>query len=644
MSTFSDPRSQVAGRSRLRAFFKRPLSNLLVNPLANTNPVPRNTIIDGSSTPAQDAGVGIHEDISLSAAASEITLVNTIRQRSPTPLTINIPPRYSLLSPRSSAIVTPSCLGNNHDNDLRVSGIKHSFPIRTNKPWATLSTYSPRSVPGLIQDERAKSKDSKLPRFLGSVPMLGTVELDLESSQTIQQISITVRGKIVTGYLVDESYTFLDDKRILWHKSMGSPPSPSAALPSDTQAKAPQGKLSGSYQIPFSFPFPTLFNPKLCAAVSPESASPTALSPKSSDSFDIDWPSPHDECSPVASSSRSPITSFSPRNSWASASRRSTSMDEHAFQMSPTPQSFMEGDIMATVQYELIVHIAHGFLRPDSRIKTSVAYLPCITSSQVSVKRKEASERSNIAPGPLSDPEGWFALPLCAISGELGGAGGQKVSIDCTLYLANPLSYARGTYIPCYLTFSGDDSDSLNILCAPSSPNVRLIRRLRHFSPHGGDEVPDRNVNNRMEQNFDTASAGVNPMYGILPFAAGGSGKGSSLKTVITEAGKATWRVPSWDVPQDSNTRHFEGEIRLSSDLQPTCLCPIFQVEYFVEMLPLATPGFEPIPASDCVEAIDTQTQVLTSHPVHIATLCPPVSSPSVVFTELPEVQRKPML
>ncbi|KDR78623.1 hypothetical protein GALMADRAFT_118051, partial [Galerina marginata CBS 339.88] len=326
------------------------------------------------------------------------------------------------------------------------------------------------------------------------------VELDLESSQTIQQISITLRGKIVTGSLVSEAQTFLEYKNILWHKSMGDPPSSSTPSVAN-KGKKTLGKFLGAYQFPFSFPFPTCVN----------------------------------------------IASY------------------EANLICPAPQSFMEHGITASVRYELVADIVHGFLKPDSRcvqiytanltnvsarITTNVSYLPCISSSLPSAKRIVAQENDVLAPGPLSDPDGWFALSSSVFKGQLKGAGSaREVTID------HALSYTRGTFIPCYLRLSSEDSDALNTLSAPNALSVRLVRRLRHFLPYGGDAV--------------SAGAGVTSDTVLS----------GMFTTVISEMAEAVWWVPPKDVPQEPYTRYLEGEIHLSRGLEPSSTCPLFQIE-----------------------------------------------------------------
>jgi hypothetical protein len=88
-----------------------------------------------------------------------------------------MPPRYSMITatPRSGAV--------NH--------IEHSFPLGGgHKSRATLYTFTQESVPGLVQEHRSAKQN--IPRFFGGGDITGMVELNLEGTQTIQQITVTV--------------------------------------------------------------------------------------------------------------------------------------------------------------------------------------------------------------------------------------------------------------------------------------------------------------------------------------------------------------------------------------------------------------------------------------------------------------------
>jgi hypothetical protein len=92
-----------------------------------------------------------------------------------------MPPRYSMIT------ATPRSGGINH--------IEYSFPLGGgHKSWATLYTFTQESVPGLIQGHRSAKRN--IPRFFGGGDITGMVELNLEGTQTIQQIILTVCHRI----------------------------------------------------------------------------------------------------------------------------------------------------------------------------------------------------------------------------------------------------------------------------------------------------------------------------------------------------------------------------------------------------------------------------------------------------------------
>ena len=87
------------------------------------------------------------------------------------------PPRYSLENIPNSKF----------EGDKRK--FRYSYPIRPKKPWATLRLYTRDAVPG---NSKPLQSQPRLPRFWSCDHVMGTVELDLSSSQSIQQIDIAV--------------------------------------------------------------------------------------------------------------------------------------------------------------------------------------------------------------------------------------------------------------------------------------------------------------------------------------------------------------------------------------------------------------------------------------------------------------------
>ncbi|KAJ3513144.1 hypothetical protein NLJ89_g3107 [Agrocybe chaxingu] len=111
----------------------------------------------------------------------------------------------------------------------------------------------------------------------------------------------------------------------------------------------------------------------------------------------------------------------------------------------------------------------------------------------------------------------------------------QRVETKCTLSLAKPLCYARGTVLPCFLTLESSSPQALDLLCTPSAIALSLRRRVRFYNKPSSSRQ-DVAWNESME---DTGRA-------------------------------VWWPSTAADARSDSNTRYLEGEIRLEKDLRPT--------------------------------------------------------------------------
>jgi len=103
------------------------------------------------------------------------------------------PPRYS---PRDSSLVTNHSPVESSESvpcrspDLELlHGFKYSYPIKSDKPWATLHLYTRHAEPGNSKPLKSRPK---VPRLWGCDPVVGTLELELDVPQTIQHIKIMV--------------------------------------------------------------------------------------------------------------------------------------------------------------------------------------------------------------------------------------------------------------------------------------------------------------------------------------------------------------------------------------------------------------------------------------------------------------------
>lgn len=154
----------------------------------------------------------------------------------------------------------------------------------------------------------------------------------------------------------------------------------------------------------------------------------------------------------------------------------------------PIPQTFLERGVDASVQYELILRVAHGVLRRDSKLQAGIVYIPDITAEPASSLRQRAYLEGYLVPSPADDPLGWVAKPQVLITGSLNC---NFVGLECTLFIANPQCFARGTVIPCYIRIYTENSVALELLATSDSINVKLVRRVKYYQDPE-QAAPDR--------------------------------------------------------------------------------------------------------------------------------------------------------
>ncbi|KAJ3739216.1 hypothetical protein DFH05DRAFT_1514389 [Lentinula detonsa] len=207
------------------------------------------------------------------------------------------------------------------------------------------------------------------------------------------------------------------------------------------------------------------------------------------------------------------------------------------------PETFSERYLAASVQYDLTIHVSRGKFRTDSQIRTPFGFVPSSKPEPPSIFRQLAYQQSMPVPGPSTDPQGWKTLPTCKAKGTT--LQNCPVDVRCTLSLAMPLCYTRGSVIPCCLTLSSEDAQALDMIIASDSINVSLLRKVGYTSAPG---IEKKRV---AHQDFSR------------------------------EFEKANW-WPSASIQSDHFNRHLEGEIRLAKELKPTSLMDHFSISYSV--------------------------------------------------------------
>lgn len=374
---------------------------------------------------------------------------------------------------------------------------QHTYELMNskNRPWAKLTL-----------DSSARSSQ-QIPTFFEDDSIAGTVALNLDKVDSITAITVSIKGKIVTGAGSGDVYIFLNHSHPLWSKDMGNPRAPSDVRHS--------GKLLGSYSWPFSFKLPKK-------------------------------------------------VALKPTPSAATQSYR-------------LPQTFLEKYTTASIQYDLVVNIARTKLRPDSNLSTVFAYIPCTRPDPPSILQQLAYEDSSPLLPPETDPEGWKALPTVNIRGSVFTA--RNVDVKCNLFLANPLSYTRGSVIPLFLTLSSNDTQTLDLLSSGKATSVRLLRRVKYHL--AGSQVSS------MKQS------------------------GAELKDSTEYLDNAVW-WPANDGGGDRFNKRMCGEIRLLKDLKPSSSIAHFSLEYSVVIMPFHATGFV---------SANRKDEPLLTVPVEISTL-----------------------
>ncbi|KAJ7707530.1 hypothetical protein B0H17DRAFT_918282 [Mycena rosella] len=384
------------------------------------------------------------------------------------------PPRYRRFSrpgpaPQSAADLPAYTRRNTLAQPVaRREPVEHIYPLADGKarPWASL-----------ILKSSAKSGKS-VPTFFEKEHINGSFELTAEKGDSIQSVTVTVTGRIVTGSSTDDTYVFLTQSLPLWSKA-------------DSRSSGTAAKLLGDCVWPFSIPLPK--------AVSLKDPSYDAL-----------------------------------------------------FRL---PETFLERHTRASISYDISVTVSRGKLRADSQIKTRFGYIPTTRPDPPSMLRQMAYRQNTILPGPDVDPAGWTTSSTAVVRGTIFKS--HQAAVHCMLSLANPLSYTRGTVIPCRLTLESNDTQALDMFSAPSAPLVTLRRCVRFQNPSTSSK---REVD--WVQSFEDVC-------------------------------RAVW----WPAPNGNDapySRSLEGEIKLPKDLASTSSIGRFSVSYTVVVSSFETVGFTP--------------------------------------------------
>uniref|UniRef100_D8Q435 Expressed protein n=2 Tax=Schizophyllum commune (strain H4-8 / FGSC 9210) TaxID=578458 RepID=D8Q435_SCHCM len=237
------------------------------------------------------------------------------------------------------------------------------------------------------------------------------------------------------------------------------------------------------------------------------------------------------------------------------------------------PETFVEKRTPVSVQYELTITLSRGALRSVQQIRTSIVYVPITRPGPPSLVRELAEEQGLLVPGPADDPGGWISCAPTIVKGKVFKS--RKVQIQCTLSLAKPLAYTRGSALPVAVEFRSGDAQALDLLAAPGAIPLRLRRHVRYWAPPASRP---REV---------------------------------AWSEVVDDLATATW----WHEvgPAPSGTRRLAGEILLPRDLAPTGGVHTFSVKYSVVLLPFEATGF--VAKRPDTIAVSETVEITTKHP-----------------------------
>ncbi|KAJ7461181.1 hypothetical protein FB451DRAFT_1269147 [Mycena latifolia] len=221
------------------------------------------------------------------------------------------------------------------------------------------------------------------------------------------------------------------------------------------------------------------------------------------------------------------------------------------------PETFMERHTRVSVVYEVSVVISRGMFRTDSTFKTRFRYVPCTSPDPPSTLRQLAYAENTTLRGPNDDPAGWQTPVTAMAHGHVFKT--RQAVIQCTFSLATPLSYTRGSVLPCWIMLESGDLQALDFFADPAALSVSLRRCVRYQA-----------TSLVTMQNAD------------------------ATQSVVDAASAVWWPQPAHDFTP--YTRTLEGEIRLPSDLISSSQMGTaeFSISYTVDVFPSSCVGFTP--------------------------------------------------
>ncbi|EAU85672.1 hypothetical protein CC1G_10944 [Coprinopsis cinerea okayama7 len=497
-----------------------------------------------------------------------------LAQNHPTlpPSLVPRPPSYSDLVSRFKDIVI-YLPGHEHSALPSSSSTPASSPPQSTQfeEFTSALTKKKNTIPSTISELTLiadQSLNSTTPTYLEGTPLTGRVSLSLSPSKrrSIRDVTLTVRGSILSLEHPGDPLHFLTIQRKLWTAGNGTPNStPDTSLSADN---AP--------------------------AATPSAHSPTV------------WPFSIDLPREVVFPSGRHVDIFK------------------------LPHSFVERQAKVNICYEVSLRVRRGRFKTDYRLKLPFNYIPSRRPPPPSLPRQLAYLHRTPIPTPEEDIDGWHTAPTFNVRGQLAiGRQRSNVAVSCQLSLPKPLVYTRGTPLHLSLLLESPCAHALDVLSDPRSIVCRLRRTIRyrpsqrHQSPIRGTNFVDshaslclRDLNwnswkqKGKDQIEDSESAVWWPCH-------------SQSDCDYEPEPDDHHQQPRQGTVQK---RRIAGELHLRKDLKPTTAIGDFSIEYSLVLFPFDNTSFIPNPTVSTGTLL--HKEALISIPIEIATLDAPGPQP----------------
>jgi len=218
----------------------------------------------------------------------------------------------------------------------------------------------------------------------------------------------------------------------------------------------------------------------------------------------------------------------------------------------------------ASINYQFIVDVKRkGAFRAGSSLMQYVEYLPDTKPKPPSTLRLLAYAENTPILGPDVDPFGWHVSPDIEIRGNIFKT--RSVTAKCSLAIAKPLQYTRGTVLPLILEIRSVDKQALDLFSGSKSPCIQLRRLLK-------------------------AEHAAFQLIGSKGWVATNFKSTEDNMAVAT----ATWGPPEVLDASEDFKRIMHGELSIPKDLDPSFKFGNFVLKYAIEMYPFKAAGFVP--------------------------------------------------